>query len=55
MDYEQYAKTYESLLAKLLTYDLGTIGHAEYCEKLGELEDSNPEHAKKYDSLHGGI
>ena len=50
MSYADYVKAYESLLAKLLSYELGTIGHSKYCEDLGALEDSNPEHAEIYDS-----
>jgi len=49
MTYEEYAKKYESLLAKMLSYSCEQAGSNIYCSELADLEEAYPDHAATYD------
>jgi len=50
MTFESYVEQYEALVARLMSYAPDTIGHREMSSALADLEESNPEHAARYDS-----
>jgi hypothetical protein len=55
MTYEEYVVAYESLLKTFLSYTGTQVGSGVYASKLRDLEDANPHHATRYDTIRGVV